>query len=142
YPGANYCCDHCISIINPNNGTQLGTPIGLGANGTTVWGPVQIPSGITTFGIQLKHIPSDTVSNAVSVIVSTLPAPPVNDAYQIISKALAAGQTTIHLPAGNYSVSQRIVIDYPNVEIYGDGQHATILRLNDNVMQDILSFQQ
>ena len=56
------------------------------------------------------------------------------DAYQIITQALAAGQTKIHLPGGNYSVSQQVNINNtPNVEIFGDGQNATILRLNDNV---------
>jgi len=55
------------------------------------------------------------------------------DAYQIITQALAAGQTKIHLPAGNYSVSKEIDVRVPNVEIFGDGQNATILRLNDNV---------
>ena len=56
------------------------------------------------------------------------------DAYQLITQALAAGQTKIHLPGGNYSVSQQININnVPNVEIYGDGPHATILRLDDNV---------
>jgi len=56
------------------------------------------------------------------------------DAYQIITQALASGKNIIHLPAGNYSVSQQININnVPNVEIYGDGQNATILTLNDNV---------
>jgi parallel beta-helix repeat protein len=140
YPSANYCCDHCISIINPNNQTQLGTPIGLGANGLTIWGPVKIPSGVPSFGIQLEHIPSNTLSNVVSVTVSTSPAP-IRDAYQIVSEGLAAGQTSIHLPTGNYSVSKRIVISRPNVEIYGDGQRATVLRLNDSLLQDVLSFE-
>jgi len=63
------------------------------------------------------------------------------DAYQIITKALAAKQNKIHLPAGNYSVSQPIVVlNRPNVEIYGDGEYSTILRLDDNVIQTMLSF--
>src|SRR5208337_1148688 len=56
-----------------------------------------------------------------------------NDAYQIITQALAAGQTKIYLPAGNYSVSQEIDVSVPNVEIYGNEQNATILTLNNNV---------
>src|SRR5208337_729303 len=40
-----------------------------------------------------------------------------NDAYQIVTQALAAGQTKIHLPAGHYSVSQEIEIEVPNIEI-------------------------
>src|SRR5208282_4660804 len=56
------------------------------------------------------------------------------DAYQMITQALASGQTKIHLPAGNYSVSQQVNINnIADVEIYGDGQNATILTLNDNV---------
>src|SRR5208282_3140630 len=56
------------------------------------------------------------------------------DAYQLITQALDAGQTKIHLPAGNYQVSQQVNINnIANVEIYGDGQNATILTLNDNV---------
>ena len=56
-----------------------------------------------------------------------------SDAYQIITQALAAGQTKIYLPAGNYSVSKEIDINVPNVEIYGNEQNATILTLNNNV---------
>ena len=130
--GANYSCDQCISIINPFNGTQMGIPIGFGANGTTQWGPVQIPPNlsVTSFGIRLMHIPSGALSNIVTV---SLPVTTQNDAYGLITQALAAGQTKIHLPGGNYSVSQEIDIQVPGVEIYGDGQNDTILRLNDNV---------
>jgi parallel beta-helix repeat protein len=63
----------------------------------------------------------------------------INDAYQIITQALAVGDTKIHLPAGSYSVSNTIRITKPNVEIYGDG-NATTLRLNNNVLHDMFSF--
>jgi parallel beta-helix repeat protein len=63
------------------------------------------------------------------------------DAGQLISQALAAGETGIHLPAGPYSVSQNIIVDKPNVEIYGDGSSSTVLRLDDSVLQNVLSFQ-
>src|SRR5208337_2201480 len=63
----------------------------------------------------------------------------IDDAYQIITQALAIGDTKIHLSAGNYSVSNTIKITQPNVEIYGDGP-TTMLRLNDNVLHDMFSF--
>ena len=56
------------------------------------------------------------------------------DAYQLVTQALAAGETKIHLPAGNYSCSQQINITQPNIEIYGDGSSGpndTYIRLND-----------
>jgi hypothetical protein len=142
YPDANYSCDQCISITNPYNGTQLGTPVGLSANGTTQWGPVKIPIGCPTFGIQLAHIPSNTVSNTVTITVPT--PPPANDAYLLITRALASGQTKIHLPKGNYSVSQQINVGTPttytpNIEIYGDGP-TTLLRLNDETYSMVFNF--
>jgi len=63
-----------------------------------------------------------------------------NDAFEIISQALAERQTRIHLPTGNYSVSNSIKISQPNVEIYGDGQNSTVLRLNNGVLADMFSF--
>ncbi|HYW01114.1 MAG TPA: right-handed parallel beta-helix repeat-containing protein [Candidatus Acidoferrum sp.] len=62
-----------------------------------------------------------------------------NDASKIIADALADGETKIYLPAGNYSVSNSIKVSQSNVEIYGDGP-STILRLNDNVLRDMLLF--
>jgi len=59
-----------------------------------------------------------------------------SDAYELITQALAEGQTKIHLPAGIYSCSQQIDIYQPNVEIYGDGSsgsNRTQIRLNDGV---------
>jgi len=63
-----------------------------------------------------------------------------NDAYQIITQALATGQTKIHLPAGNYQISQQITIIIPNIEIYGDGQNATILTWTNPTPANAFSF--
>jgi parallel beta-helix repeat protein len=64
----------------------------------------------------------------------------ITDAFELIEQALDVGQTKIYLPAGNYSVSQRISIaNRTDVEIYGDGSASTILRLGDNVRQTVLS---
>jgi len=77
---------------------------------------------------------SDPVTEVHGELASNVSLQSTQDAYPIITQALAAGQTKIHLPAGNYSVSQQVnIIKIQNVEIYGDGQNATILRLNDNV---------
>jgi len=77
----------------------------------------------------------DLLAEAYGKLTSGIAIQQANvDAYQLITQALAAGQTGIHLPAGNYSVSQQVNINnIDNVEIYGDGQDDTILRLNDNV---------
>ena len=77
---------------------------------------------------------SDPVTEVHGELASNVSLQSTQDAYPIITQALAAGQTKIHLPAGNYSVSQQVnIIKIQNVEIFGDGQNATILRLNDNV---------
>ncbi|HKM76104.1 MAG TPA: right-handed parallel beta-helix repeat-containing protein [Candidatus Bathyarchaeia archaeon] len=62
-----------------------------------------------------------------------------NDAYLIVQAALAAGKTSIHLPAGNYIASQPITAQsVANVEIYGDGMDSTIITLNSNVLGHVI----
>jgi len=82
---------------------------------------------------------SSSVSQSTSSSVSQ--STPVIDAYELITQALVAGERKVYLPSGNYSVSKSILVNMPNVEIYGDGKDATVLRLNDNVLADALYFQ-
>ena len=64
-----------------------------------------------------------------------------NDIYQIVNAAVVAGVTSIHLTAGSYICSDTVLLNnIPNLEIYGDGQDVTIIKLNPALYKDMFEF--
>jgi parallel beta-helix repeat protein len=91
-----------------------------------------------------------TLTYVVQQVGGTVQAAPIQagspstisdqDAANVISKALAVADA-VWIRAGTYTITRKIAVRRSNVELYGDSNSSTILRLGDNVLQNVLAFE-
>ena len=120
--------------------------VGIGALGTA-WlvgnqfaGVEQaVTQSLTSTSSSGESLGGGCPTTTITETQTTIPTTNTNDAYLIVNAALTAGQTSIHLPAGNYIASQTITVEcIPNLEIYGDGMDSTIITLDPNVLGHVI----